>query len=237
MRLRGRRKAKQAATLEVAPEEALTLLADQLRVEDSVISPHVQITGEVPALGLLVSASPRLEGARSGARGDYALLVEAIREGYLLHYGAPRVVVGAEPDLALLAGDYLYALGLKRLSVLGDLEAVRELSDLISLSAQIHAGGDGGADGDPAQDGATRADGRTAFTADALWLAAVIAVAAGPSDPHERAKAALRAEHPNAAAALLADAQAGATRVGIPDLLGRTADSIGLGSKHLPDLG
>ena len=48
------------------------------------------------------------------------------------------MVVGADPDLALLAGDYLYALGLERLAALGDLEAIRELSDLISLSAQLH---------------------------------------------------------------------------------------------------
>jgi hypothetical protein len=121
----------------VPPEEALTLLADQLRVEDSVISPHVQVSGEVPALGLLAAASPRTRGAR----GDYAVLVEAIREGYLLHYGTPRVVVGADDDLALLAGDYLYALGLKRLATLGDLEAVRELADLISLCARVHAEG------------------------------------------------------------------------------------------------
>ncbi|HYU61598.1 MAG TPA: hypothetical protein VEK39_12635 [Solirubrobacterales bacterium] len=221
--MRLRRRGKRSAVSEVAPEQALTLLADQLRVEDSVISPHVQASGEVPALGLLVAASPRTRGAR----GDYALLVEAIREGYLLHYGSPRVVVGADDDLALLAGDYLYALGLKRLSTLGDLEAVRELSDLISLLAQLHAGGTSGG-GD---------DGRAEFTAGALWLAAVIAVAAGPSDGHEQAKAALRSEHPNAAAALLADAQAGGARAGIPDVLGRTADSIGLGSSHLPDLG
>jgi hypothetical protein len=215
MRLRRRRKATPAA--EVAPEQALTMLAEQLRAEDSVISPHVRITGEVPALGLLAAASPRTRDAR----GDYALLVEAIREGYLLHYGTPRVVVGADADLALLAGDYLYALGLKRLSVLGDLDAVRELSDLISLVAQLHAG-DGDGDGP---------------TVGALWLAAVIAVAAGSSDGHERAKAAARAEDPNAAAALLAAAQAGATRAGIPDVLSRTADSIGLGFSHLPDLG
>ena len=101
-----------------------------------MISPHVQVSGEIPALGLLAAAAPRT----SRARGDYALLVEAIREGYLLHYGRPRVVVGADQDLALLAGDYLYALGLRRLATLGDLEAVRELSDLISLSAQVHAG-------------------------------------------------------------------------------------------------
>jgi hypothetical protein len=219
LRLRRRR------TPAVPPEQALTLLADQLRVEDSVISPHVQVSGEVPSLGLLAAASPRTRGAR----GDYALLVEAIREGYLLHYGAPRVVVGADDDLALLAGDYLYALGLRRLSMLGDLAAVRELSDLISLAAQLHARG---VDADGA-DGGRGAE----FTGGALWLAAVIAVAAGPSDAHEQAKAALRAEHPNAAAALLADAQAGATRAGIPDVLEHTADSIGLGSSHLPDLG
>ncbi len=49
------------------------------------------------------------------------------------------MVDGADDDLALLAGDYLYARGLERLAALGDLEAVRELSDLISLVAQLHA--------------------------------------------------------------------------------------------------
>ena len=63
-------------------------------------------------------------------------MVEAVREGYLLHYGEPRMLAGHDPDLALLAGDYLYALGLERLAALGDPEAVRELSDLISLCAQ-----------------------------------------------------------------------------------------------------
>ena len=203
----------------VLPEDALTLLCEQLRVEDSVISPHVTTCGDVPSLGLLAASAPRTQDARA----EYATLVEAIREGYLLHYAAPRLVSDVEPDLALLAGDYLYALGLRRLSLLGDLDAVRELSDLISLSAQIHApGGD---------------DERTWFTADALWLACVVAVAAGPSDGNERAKGALRDGHPNAPAALLASAQAEATRAGIPHVLERTADSIGLDSSHLPDLG
>ncbi len=204
---------------DVLPEDALTLLADQLRVEGSVISPHVRICGDMPSLGLLAASAPRTQDARA----EYAVLVEAIREGYLLHYATPRLVVDADPDLALLAGDYLYALGLRRLSLLGDLDAVRELSDLISLSAQVHA---------PDEDGE-----RAEFTAAALWLAAVVAVAAGPSDGNERAKAALRAAHPNAAAALLASAQAGAVRAGVPHVLERTADSIGLDSSHLPDLG
>ena len=44
-----------------------------------------------------------------------------------------------DPDLALLLGDQLYALGLSRLAELGDLEAVAELADVISLLAQARA--------------------------------------------------------------------------------------------------
>jgi hypothetical protein len=66
-------------------------------------------------------------------------VLEAVYEGYLMHYGAPRAFAGLDPDLALLAGDALYALGLERLAAGGDLAAVAELSDLISLSAQAQA--------------------------------------------------------------------------------------------------
>jgi hypothetical protein len=44
-----------------------------------------------------------------------------------------------DEDLALLAGDRLYALGLERLAALGDLDAVAELADLISVCARSHA--------------------------------------------------------------------------------------------------
>jgi hypothetical protein len=83
---------------------------------------------------------PTPHGDAAGER--LALVVEAIREGYLLHYGEGRVVRTDDADLALLAGDRLYALGLERLAALGDLGAVAELADLISLSAQAHAEGD-----------------------------------------------------------------------------------------------
>jgi hypothetical protein len=202
-----------------APEEALELLAERLRAEDSVISPHVRRAAEPPYLGLLAAAGPRA----MNARGDYALLVESIREGYLLHYGEPRIVLGADPDLALLAGDYLYAVGLERLAGLGDLAAVRELSDLISLNAQLHA--------------ATRDPNAAATAASALWLACVTAVAAGTSEEHENAKAAVRAERPDAPAVLLRSVQFMAADAGLSDMLGHTAESIGLGSLHLTDLG
>jgi hypothetical protein len=84
-------------------------------------------------------------------------VIEAVYEGYLLHYGSPRVFIRMDDDLRLLAGDALYALGLSRLAGRGDLEAVAELSDLISLSARAHAEG--------------RAD-----VAEELWLASARAL-------------------------------------------------------------
>jgi hypothetical protein len=71
--------------------------------------------------------------------------VEAIREGYLLHYGEARIVATDDPDLALLAGDRLYALGLEELAGLGDLEAVRTMADVIAGAAAAQAAGDGSA--------------------------------------------------------------------------------------------
>jgi hypothetical protein len=68
-------------------------------------------------------------------------VLETIYEGYLMHYGTPRAFHGMDDDMRLLAGDALYALALSRLAQVGDLEAVAELSDLISLSAQAHAEG------------------------------------------------------------------------------------------------
>lgn len=70
-------------------------------------------------------------------------VLEAVYEGYLMHYGEPRAFTGMDEDLRLLAGDALYALGLSRLAEAGDLVAVAELSDLISLTARVHAEGRG----------------------------------------------------------------------------------------------
>ena len=73
-----------------------------------------------------------------GVRG---FVLEAVYEGYLMHYGDPRAFTGMDADLRLLAGDALYALGLARLAEAGDLDAVAILSDLISDSAQAQAEG------------------------------------------------------------------------------------------------
>jgi hypothetical protein len=99
------------------------------------VDPHPRDAG--PGLGAAAAAGPRIVANRA----EYELLVEAIYEGYLLHYGAPRVVRPDGDDLALLAGDALYALGLQRLAALGDLDAVAELADVIALCARAHADG------------------------------------------------------------------------------------------------
>ena len=73
--------------------------------------------------------------------GDRAFVLEAVYEGFLLHWGEPRAFTGMDPDLRLLAGDALYALGLDRLARAGDLDAVAELADLISLCSRAQAEG------------------------------------------------------------------------------------------------
>ena len=119
------------------PKDALRVLADQLRAEDTPIAEHVIDAAAAPDLGVLAASGPRA----AAAPGEYALVVEAVREGYLLHYGEPRLMTGHDADLGLLAGDYLYALGLDRLAALGDTEAVAVLSELIARCAQLHAEG------------------------------------------------------------------------------------------------
>jgi hypothetical protein len=89
-------------------------------------------------------ARPEPGPQRFDARlGERLFVMEAVYEGYLLHYGESRLFEGMDLDLRLLAGDALYALGLARLAESGDLPAVAELSDLISRSAQAHAEGRG----------------------------------------------------------------------------------------------
>jgi hypothetical protein len=113
----------------------------------------------------LVASGPRAEGHRD----DYELLLEAIYEGYLLHYGTPRVALTSDADLGLLAGDRLYALGLVRLVALGDTAAVTELADTITLSALAQSAG-------------------SPELADAVWMAGARAVGWGSSEEHVHAK-------------------------------------------------
>jgi hypothetical protein len=196
------------------PEAALEQIAEQLRREDTVISSHVVEPSRPAVFGPLAAAGPRAAAEPVG----YSLVVESVREGYELHYGTPRVLSGQDEDLALLAGDYLYALGLERLAALGDDEALTELSDLISLTAACHAE-------------------RTDAAVPALWLATAVAVGCGGGEAHEAAKAAARSGDAGAAGALLESATQTAGSAGIGDALDRAAESIDFAAPRPADSG
>ena len=69
----------------------------------------------------------------------YALGIETIYEGYLLHYGRARLFEPADADSRLLLGDYLYAHGLVRIEESGTVDAVNDLAELIALCAYLRA--------------------------------------------------------------------------------------------------
>lgn len=158
------------------------LAADGGPVADALVDPPRE-GHEAPGPAQIAAAGPRT----AGDPAEYELLIEMIREGSRLHYGEPELVAPAEPDLRLLLGDHLYALGLQRLTALGDLPAVQELADVISLVAQAHAEGD-------------------AARAEAVWAAGARAIGWGQTPAHAAAKARARAGFGGASAALLAAA-------------------------------
>jgi len=73
------------------------------------------------------------------AEERHALGLETIYEGYLVHYGRPRLFEPTDEDTALLLGDYLYAHGLVRIAEVGTVEAVADLAELISMCSQLRA--------------------------------------------------------------------------------------------------
>jgi hypothetical protein len=159
---------------------SLDALSDILRAEGEPLASALRVVpGAAPVVGPLGAAGPRAAANRDA----YELLLEAIYEGYLLHYERSRLLDVADPNLALLAGDRLYALGLERLVALGDLEAVGELADVISLCALLHARGE-------------------PELCRELWLAGARTVGYGATPEHARAKQLLREGSSDARAAL-----------------------------------
>ena len=155
-------------------------------------SPLADVMSAAPAGaaadGALDPVALAASGPRAAAhRDDVELALTAVLEGCLLHYGKPRALQITDPDLALLAGDRLYALGLARLAAIGDLNAIAELADIISLSAQAHTAGDG-------------------ELALAVWHAGAAAIGWGADDATAAAKELARAGEPGAAKALHAAA-------------------------------
>jgi hypothetical protein len=128
-----------------------------------------EAAAESPLWGDALRDEPEREPVFGGLVPEpFALGVETIYEGYLLHYGRPRLFAPPDDDVALLLGDYLYAHGLVRVAATGELDAVAALAELISTCAALRADeepGDGEAwvgcvrrlGGDPAPEAVERA--------------------------------------------------------------------------------
>jgi hypothetical protein len=80
-------------------------------------------------------------------QAQHALALETIYEGYLLHYGRPRLFEPRDRHTSLLLGDYLYAHGLVRIAAGGEVDPIADLAALISLCSQLRAD-DGSGDGE-----------------------------------------------------------------------------------------
>lgn len=167
-----------------------TLLAERGGLLAGLLSedpPDGREHGRPSDAATLAAAGPRAEGRRE----EYELLLEAIYEGYLVHYGEPRLLRAPETALGLLAGDQLYAIGLARLVEIGDTEAVSELADTITLSALAQA-----------------AD--AVELSEAVWRAGGRAVGWGSTPEHRRAKELARTGSPEALAAMRTSAEGAA---------------------------
>jgi hypothetical protein len=113
-------------------------------VASSTVDLWSAIAGEAAAESPLWGESLRQERDEEQvfsplAEERFALGLETIYEGYLVHYGTPRLFDPPDADSALLLGDYLYAHGLVRIASFGEVAAVADLSELISLCSQLRA--------------------------------------------------------------------------------------------------
>jgi hypothetical protein len=122
---------------------ALLEIAGALRAEGGLLAEAVVPDGDLARAGSPLADRVERAPRAAGRPGELGFVLEAVHEGWRLHHGgaaAPaRLVRTDDEDLALLAGDRLYALGLARLAETGDLGSVRELADVISLCAQAAA--------------------------------------------------------------------------------------------------
>ena len=79
------------------------------------------------------------DGGAAAEPADYPLAIELIYEGYLLHYRRSRVASPGDEASRLLAGDYLYARGLRVVAAAGDVDSVRLLTRLMAVCSYLRA--------------------------------------------------------------------------------------------------
>ena len=97
-----------------------------------------EVAGRARAASPVWAAALRQEPAGEAGlrparrRSRFALGVETIYEGYLVHHAASRLFAPADREQAILLGDYLYAAGLVEICRAGELRAVTTLAELIA---------------------------------------------------------------------------------------------------------
>lgn len=132
-------------------------------------------------IAALAARGPRVTGHAEAVEAAIA----AVRDGAHRHYAADP---HDDLDLELLQGDASYAEGLSRLAETGDLAAIAELAEVISLTAAAHAAGDD-------------------VLAEAAWEAGAAGIGWGPTPELVGARARARSGDPAAATALMAAAR------------------------------
>ena len=159
--------------------------------------------GSEPVLASLVLAS----AADPGSRDQAAFAVEAVLEGFLCHRGRARLFGPSDGDVALLAGDLLYALGLRAVASAGETDSVVVLADLIGAAAGLAA------------------EGRIGALA-ALWTAQAVALGDDPDGVPERLLTELTDGSDPDGALLLEAASARALAIGADGALNRALDAL-----------
>ena len=184
---------------------SLNEIAQELVATGGELTDVKPLDGNAPIFGRLIESGPSTEESAS----DFGFVFESVFEGYLLHTGRPRLMLPGESQLKLVAGDFLYSLGLQRLAQLGDLEAVELLAGLITDASCLHI-----AKGTAEQKGA-------------LWVATVVATAFRPEAEHRKWPfTAAAAGSESAAKELIDKSRAGSDIDGQEGLFQRTFDEI-----------
>lgn len=115
---------------------------------DAICTALVEVAAPFPLEPVRPVAGDLRQAALYGAlTGDvpadaYALALELVYEGYLLHYRQSRVAApGASLETRLLAGDHFDARGLHELARRGDVDAAELLTRLMSVCSWLRSEG------------------------------------------------------------------------------------------------